>query len=127
MRLRRCARLTNSASFRQVRQEGESYVNSLLVLCMLPNGRPYSRFGISVSRWVGKAAARNRIKRRLREAVRSLWHDVASGWDMVFVARVALRDQPFRAIVAAVRDALQRAGLLSAIATEAEDTARSNI
>jgi ribonuclease P protein component len=91
---------------------------------MLPNGQSCSRFGISVSRWVGKATVRNRIKRRLRETVRDLWRSVLPGWDIVLVARSAARDQPFSAIAAAVRDVLQRSGLLAAMVTEIETAAR---
>ena len=121
MRLRRCVRLTDPARFRQVRLEGRSWVHPLLVLCALPNDWPYSRFGISVSRWVGKAVMRNRTKRRLREAIRGLWKDVSPGWDMVFVARPPLQRQPFDQISVAVREVLQRAGLLSGMRTEAEE------
>lgn len=117
MRLRRCVRLTDPARFRQVRQEGRSGVHPLLVLCALPNDRPYSRFGISVSRWVGKAVVRNRAKRRLREAIRGLWEDVSLGWDMVFVVRPPLQRQPFDRISAAVSEVLQQAGLMSGMRT----------
>jgi len=106
-------RLTDPARFQQVRQEGRAWVHPLVVLCVLPNDRPYSRFGISVSRWVGKAVVRNRIKRRLREVVRGLWEDIPPGWDMVFVARPPLRQQSFDQISTAVSEVLQRAGLLS--------------
>jgi len=119
VRLRQCVHLVNPTRFRQVRQEGRSWVHPLLVLCALPNERPYSRFGISVSRWVGKAVVRNRTKRRLREAIRGLWGTVSPGWDLVFVARPSLRRRPFDQIIAAVRGVLQQAGLLSEMRTEA--------
>lgn len=118
MRLSRCARLTDPTRFRQVRKKGRSWAHPLLVLCTLPNGRPYSRFGISVSRWVGKAVVRNRTKRRLREVVRKLWKDVSPGWDLVFVARPSLDGQPFSKISAAMNQVLRRAELL--LPTEAE-------
>lgn len=112
MRLRRCMRLADPSRFREIRREGRSWAHPLLVLCVLPNGRPYSRFGISVSRWVGKAVVRNRAKRRLREAIRMLWRGVSPGWDMVFVVRPLSREQRFDRISAAVSNVLQRAGLL---------------
>lgn len=120
MRLRRCTRLADPDRFRQVRQEGCSWVHPLVVLCGLPNGRPYSRLGISVSRWVGKAVVRNRARRRLREAIRELWENVSPGWDMVFVARPPLGRQPFGQICAAVGQVLQEAGLLSGTMSETE-------
>jgi ribonuclease P protein component len=114
-------RLADSARFRQIRREGRSWVHPLLVLCALPNGRPYSRFGISVSRWVGKAVVRNRTKRRLREAIRALWRDVVPGWDMVFVVRPPLKGQLFGQVSAAVSEVLRRAGLLSRLRAEAKE------
>lgn len=120
MRLPRCVRLTDPVRFREVRREGYSWVHPSLVLCALPNDRPYSRFGISVSRRVGKAVVRNRIKRRLREAVRGLWKEVPPGWDMVFVARSPLQQQRFHQISAAVGEVLQRASLLSEVRAETE-------
>jgi ribonuclease P protein component len=113
VRLRRRVRLADPSRFREIRREGRSWAHPLLVLCVLPNGRPYSRFGISVSRWVGKAVVRNRAKRRVREAIRMLWKGVSPGWDMVFVVRPLLRDTRFGHISAAVSEVLQRAGLLS--------------
>jgi len=126
MRLRRCARLADPDRFREVRRRGRSWVHPLLVLCALPNNLPYSRFGISVSRWVGKAVVRNRTRRRLREAIRRLWKGVPPGWDMVFVARPAVNGQPFDAISAAMSEVLQRAGLL-VIETEREGNEGCNI
>lgn len=111
-------RLTDPTRFRQVRQQGRSWTHPLLVLCVLPNERPYSRFGISVSRWVGKAVVRNRAKRRLRESIRALWMDVLPGWDMVFVVRPLFKGQLFDQISAAVSEVLRRAGLLSEMRLE---------
>jgi ribonuclease P protein component len=52
-----------------------------------------------VTRKVGNAVVRNRIRRRLREAVRTLaGADMASGFDYVIVARGDIIDAPFEAI-----------------------------
>lgn len=52
-----------------------------------PNGQPFHRFGMSVSRKVGIAAKRNVIRRRLREAFRFLQHDLPAHYDLVVVVR----------------------------------------
>ena len=58
---------------------------------------------------------RNRIRRRVREAVRLLYPQIAPGWDVVFIARSpALAEIAFPQLQALVQQALQRAGVLQA-------------
>jgi ribonuclease P protein component len=58
-----------------------------LVMYSLPNELGHLRMGISISRKVGIAPKRNRIKRLLREAFRLNHFSVASGYDLVIVVR----------------------------------------
>jgi ribonuclease P protein component len=52
-----------------------------------PNGLGHPRLGLSVSRRVGSAPVRNRIKRLLREAFRFGQHELSVGYDLVVVVR----------------------------------------
>jgi len=47
------------------------------------------RFGVTVSRKVGGAVQRNKVKRWVRESCRRMKHDVPPGLDLVVVARPA--------------------------------------
>ena len=58
-----------------------------LAVYSLPNERGHPRLGISISRRVGNAVRRNRIKRLLREAFRIHQHDLPGGYDLVIVVR----------------------------------------
>jgi ribonuclease P protein component len=102
-----------------VRREGHYWAYPLLVLCASPNGLEHSRFGFSVSHWVGKAVVRNRAKRLMREATRLRQGDIKEGWDLVFIARHSIREADFKQVNQAVGQLLRRAGLLKAANEEA--------
>ena len=63
--------------------------NRLLVLYIKENGLNFNRIGISISRKVGKAVIRNRIKRIIKEQLRLQDKNLAKGYDMVVVVRAS--------------------------------------
>jgi ribonuclease P protein component len=58
-----------------------------LTVFAMPNELGHPRLGMSVSRKVGIAVRRNRIRRLLREAFRLMQHDFPRGYDLVIVVR----------------------------------------
>jgi ribonuclease P protein component len=76
-------------------------------------GRPVEgqqpRFGFTVTRQIGKAVDRNRIRRRLKAAVRGVGPDYAKGnFDYVLIARKPALTSAFGAIVSDLVKALER-------------------
>jgi len=103
-------RLTKRRQYALVYSQGRSWVNSLVVMKALPNGFTLSRYGFSVSRQVGKAVTRNRVKRLLREILRLT--PLEPGWDIVFIARPVAATADYASLKESVRGLLSRAGLL---------------
>jgi ribonuclease P protein component len=67
------------------------------------------RFGFTVTRKMGIAVQRNRMRRRLREAVRATMSEHAdAGYDYVVIAREAALDRPFAALLADFVQAYRR-------------------
>ncbi len=110
--MKRRYRLSDAERFREVRETGKGYAHPLLILCVLPNNAAFTRSGFSASRRVGNAVARNRARRRMREAVRQAWDLVQPGWDLVWIARPALIEAEFTQVQAACARLLRRAGVL---------------
>lgn len=76
------------------------------------------RLGITVTRKVGKAVARNRIRRRLREAARLvLPRHAAPDGDYVLIGRPATLQRPFALLVSDLGDALRRLGAWRCVTT----------
>jgi ribonuclease P protein component len=109
-------RLSRSRDFDAVYRQGRSVSTRALVLYWFerPDERDApGRVGIAVPRKVGGAVVRNRLKRQLREAWRSLEADVPGGRDHVLVARAGLAEavsaQGHAWLVERVREALGKA------------------
>jgi ribonuclease P protein component len=103
----RSGRLSRSAEFERVYRQGRSTGNRQLVLYAFPNStneRP--RIGLSVSRKVGGAVERNRVKRLLREAFANAEHRLQAGHDLVVVARSPAGELASRAGLAGVEESL---------------------
>lgn len=109
--MKREYRLRGRDRFEEIRRHGKCWTHRLLVLCILPNDLPASRFGFSVSKRVGNAVVRNRVRRRLRESVRLRFPTIAPGWDVVLIARPPIAQAEFRQVETAIERVLVQAGL----------------
>ena len=86
-------RLSRSADFERVYRRGRSQSNRHLVVYAFPRGEADGpRLGVSVSRKLGGAVQRNRVKRLLREAFRARAERLPGDHDFVLVARPEARD-----------------------------------
>jgi ribonuclease P protein component len=106
-------RLTGAKRFSQIHREGKSAANRLLVVRCLLNGLDHSRFAYMVSKRVGNSVVRNRVKRRLREAIRL--SRVRPGWDVVFIARRGVERADYQQLARATYNLLRHTQLTSEV------------
>jgi ribonuclease P protein component len=123
------SRLSRSSDFQRIYRQGSSTASRFLVLYSFRRPAEVSadgpRLGLSVSKKMGGAVVRNRVKRLLREAFGSAREQLAEDHDFVLIARPPLLELITREsegekglVYAAVNDLLGRAGFLPAGAEE---------
>jgi len=105
-------RLTRSEDFKRVRRSGKSYAHPLVVLIVQTHEQPQVKVGVAAGRTVGTAVARNRAKRLLREAMRTLIPNITSGFDLILIARPRLVSATLEETRQALLTLLQRARIL---------------
>jgi ribonuclease P protein component len=79
--------LKKNKEYRNVYSRGKSFADRYLVIYFLANNLEFCRFGFTVSKKVGNAVTRNRIRRLLKEACRLNNNVFSGGFDLVLVAR----------------------------------------
>ena len=100
-------RLTNTKDFAAVRSRGRSWSDGLLVLGAGRNSLDVSRVGLSVGKRNGNSVARNRLKRRLREAVHRI--PLREGFDIVLVPRQGAASVGFHSLCRSLERLSERA------------------
>ena len=102
--------ITKPREYALVYEKGNSWVCELVVMRALPNELTIPRYGISVSKRIGNAVVRNKVKRRLREILRVA--PLKPGWDIVFIARPAVASADYASLKRATEGLLTRAHLV---------------
>ncbi len=88
-RYRNAHRLHGRKAYAAVFEGGKRFFAAGLVVVVRANQLPYMRFGLSIGKRHGKAVARNRLKKILRESFRTVPHRGLGGLDLVVVVRRA--------------------------------------
>ena len=79
--------IKNNFEFHRLYSKGKSTGSSLLVIYFRRTKRKTNRLGITISKKLGKAVIRNKIRRRIREIYRTNEDKLVPGLDLVLVAR----------------------------------------
>ena len=87
--------------------------NGYLVLYARKNRTNTNRVGITVSKKLGHAVVRNRVRRRIREIYRLNEEKFQPGWDIVIVARTKAVGADFQKLTGAYLHLADKAGILN--------------
>lgn len=123
--MQRWRRISGQKRHSQIHREGSSAANRLLVIRYLENGLEHSRFAFVVSKRIGNAVVRNRVKRRLREVVRS--RPLTGGWDAVFIARRGIERASFREVNRAAWNLLRRSRIAGESPAQAQNERQADV
>ncbi len=110
----RAERLTRKSDFDFVFRRGEKFVGRYFICYLVRREEQGSKIGFAVSRKVGKAVVRNRIKRYIREMYRTHRGAFLTGVLLVIVARPACAGLDYSQCTGAIERLLRRGGVLDA-------------
>jgi ribonuclease P protein component len=109
--------LSRPQDFVAVQGSGITRSHPLLTVRLLRTDLESTRFGLATGRKLGTAVVRNRVRRRLREALRVMAPSFQPGWDVLIIARPAIVEADHDALVGALRRLLIRGGVLGGSTT----------
>ena len=108
----RLVMLSRPRDFATLQETGAVRSHPLLVVRFPRTHLETTRFGLATGRKLGGAVIRNRLRRRLREALRALAPSFQPGWDVLIIARPALVNATHEDLTEAVARLLRRGGVL---------------
>jgi ribonuclease P protein component len=104
--------LSRPTDFTAIGGSGTTKSHPLFTARFLRTDLETTRFGLSTGRKLGGAVVRNRVRRRLREALRVMAPSFQPGWDVLIIARPAIVEADHDALVGALRRILAKGGAL---------------
>lgn len=104
--------LKRNSDFRKLYARGKSFAGGYIVLYAAKNRLGVNRTGLTVSKSLGKAVVRNRLKRLMRESYRQLDGKIAQGYDFVIVSRNRAVGKSQEQIMKDMEYAMKKLGLI---------------
>lgn len=106
-------RLAKREDFSKVYRYGKSAANHQFVLYYLPQPKlEHFRFGVSVSKKVGNAVVRNRLRRMMKEIVRLNKEQMAPHYDYILLARKPVVEMPYAEMEKSLWHVVRKASLI---------------
>jgi ribonuclease P protein component len=115
-----------NGDFRRLYNRGKAVTNPALVMYYMKNRAGICRIGITTGKKIGNAVERNRSRRVIKEAFRSVHKDVEGGYDFVFVARSKTKYQKSTYIEKVMREMMLSNGIIADNVKEENDETTSS-
>lgn len=103
--------IKKNKEFQNVFKKGKSVANRQFVIYQLVKEEETIRFGLSVSKKIGNAVMRNRIKRLMKEVLRELTPELYQNRDIVIIARKPTANMDYQEIKKSLNHVLKVAKL----------------
>lgn len=110
---KKLAVLNRNFLFQRVYKKGKNFVSLLLVCYVVKKRGGGIRYGITASKKIGGAVARNRARRVVKAAVYAVLPGAEGSYDIVFVCRGATGKAKSHEVARAMEKQLQKAGVLT--------------
>jgi len=104
--------LKKNADFKRVYTLGTSYATEYIVMYVYHHHEDKRRIGFSVSKKIGKAVIRNRIRRIFKEVYRLSEYKLIDGIDLVLIARKKIKGSDYTQIRNSIYLLYKKAGIL---------------
>ena len=105
-------RLRKRTEFAYSFKHGKTSFGQVVNVCVFGRKDKLLRIGFSVSKKVGGAVTRNRVRRQLQAIVREKINEIERGFNLIFVARPEIEKLEFEDIKKAVLTQIKRAGVI---------------
>lgn len=106
-------RLVRKQDFELIKKEGRKYQSNFFGVLVKSTEENSSRFGFIVSTKISKKAAeRNKIKRLLRESIKTFLSEIKPGNDILFLVKKDILNKSFEEISKETKEVLKRANVI---------------
>ena len=104
-------RLRKDSDFKNIYRKGKSLATKTLVFYFIKNDLGYTSVGYYISKKVGKAVTRNRIRRLIKENLKDI-PDLKDGYDIIFIGRIPSSESDYKEIGKSIRYLFRKSGVL---------------
>ena len=104
-------RVKSSQDFDNIIRKKQSFANRQFVIYFQKNKLEHMRLGISVSKKLGKALERNKIKRYIRETFKTRKNHIKN-YDIIIIARAGVKELPFLEVGSSIDHVLKKSKLI---------------